>query len=39
VRHHKETTAQGAFSRERGVTPGELAEWRDEALVAMQAGL
>jgi hypothetical protein len=27
------------FSRELGVTPGKLAEWRDEALAAMQAGL
>jgi transposase-like protein len=28
-----------ALSRELGVTPGKLAEWRDEALVGMQAGL
>jgi transposase len=28
-----------ALSRELGVTPGKLAEWRDEALAAMQAGL
>ena len=28
-----------ALSREPGVTPGELAEWRDEALACMQAGL
>jgi transposase len=28
-----------ALSRELGVTPGKLAEWRDEALAGMQAGL
>jgi len=28
-----------ALSRELGVTTGRLAEWRDEALAAMQAGL
>ena len=28
-----------ALSRELGVTPARLAEWRDEALAAMQAGL
>ena len=28
-----------ALSREPGVTPGKLAEWRDEALAGMQAGL
>lgn len=28
-----------ALSRELGVTPTRLAEWRDEALAAMQAGL
>jgi hypothetical protein len=28
-----------ALSLELGVTPGKLAEWRDEALSAMQAGL
>jgi hypothetical protein len=28
-----------ALSRELGVTPGKLAEWRDEALASMQAGL
>jgi hypothetical protein len=28
-----------ALSREVGVTPGKLAEWRDEALAGMQAGL
>jgi hypothetical protein len=27
------------LSRVLGVTPGKLAEWRDEALAAMQAGL
>ena len=27
-----------ALSRELGVTPGKLAEWRDEALAGMQAG-
>lgn len=28
-----------ALSRELGVTAGRLAQWRDEALAAMQAGL
>jgi len=28
-----------ALSRELGVSPGRLAEWRDEAIAAMQAGL
>ncbi len=28
-----------AHSRELGVTPGKLAEWRDGALAGMQAGL
>ena len=28
-----------ALSRKLGVTPGKLAEWRDEALAGMQAGL
>ena len=28
-----------ALGRELGVTPGKLAEWRDEALAGMQAGL
>jgi hypothetical protein len=28
-----------ALSRELDVTPGKLAEWRDEALAGMQAGL
>jgi transposase len=28
-----------ALSRELGVIPGRLAQWRDEALAAMQAGL
>jgi transposase len=28
-----------ALSRELGVAPGKLAEWRDEALAGMQAGL
>ena len=28
-----------ALSRELGVTPGKLAEWRDEAFAGMQAGL
>ncbi len=28
-----------ALSREVGVTPGKLAQWRDEALSGMQAGL
>jgi transposase len=28
-----------ALSREVGVSPGRLAEWRDEAIAAMQAGL
>ncbi len=28
-----------ALSRELGVLPGRLAEWRDEAIAAMQAGL
>jgi transposase-like protein len=28
-----------ALSRELGVSPGRLAQWRDEAIAAMQAGL
>ena len=28
-----------ALSRELGISPGRLAEWRDEAIAAMQAGL
>jgi hypothetical protein len=27
-----------ALRRKRGVTPGKLAEWRDEALAGMQVG-